>query len=123
MGCGLNGDDCPDEAHAETPDGCAWTAVGWMKAHPAVSVGTPISAIAIIGLVVLYLKRRPNEMVSNTGKTPVPIPLQTPVNELTPSNERTPDQTDQNGYEWIDQPDGSKWYRLSGSQSDWQKYQ
>ncbi|MBD37732.1 MAG: hypothetical protein CMB10_01680 [Euryarchaeota archaeon] len=120
---GLNGDNCPDEAHAETPDGCAWTAAGWMKAHPVVSVGTPISAIAIIGLVVLYLKRRPAEMVSSTGKTPVTIPLQPPVSELPPSNERVPDQTDQNGYEWINQPDGSKWYRLAGSQMDWQKYQ
>jgi hypothetical protein len=68
LGCGLNGDDCPDEAHAETLDGCPWIALGWMKAHPAVSVGTPISAIAIIGLVVLYPKRRPNEMVSNIEK-------------------------------------------------------
>jgi len=24
---------------------------------------------------------------------------------------------------WINQTDGSKWYRLAGSQTDWQKYQ
>jgi len=120
---GSNGDDCPDEAHAETPDGCAWTAVGWMKAHPVVSVGSPISAIAIVGLVVLYLKRRPTGMAPSTEKTPVPIPQQSPASGLPPSNESNPDQTDQNGYEWINQTDGSKWYRLAGSQTDWQKYQ
>ena len=120
---GLNGDGCPDEAHAETPDGCAWTVVGWMKAHPAVSVGSPISALAIVGLVVLYLRRRPDEMASSTEKTPVPVPQQSPLSELPPSNERSPDQTDQNGYEWVNQTDGSKWYRLAGSQTDWQKYQ
>ena len=64
-----------------------------------------------------------NITVGGSGKTPVTIPLQPPVSELPPSNERVPDQTDQNGYEWINQPDGSKWYRLAGSQMDWQKYQ
>ena len=41
----------------------------WLdEAHLAVSVGPLLSAIAIIGLVILYFKRRPNEMVSNTEK-------------------------------------------------------
>ncbi|MGY8746124.1 MAG: hypothetical protein ACKVG2_06175, partial [Candidatus Poseidoniales archaeon] len=120
---GMNGDECPDEAHPETPNGCAWTAVDWLKANPAVFVGSPVGALILVGLAVLYLRRKSAANVTTEEQTPIPITQQVDSTKFPPLANRVSDLTDQNGYEWINQADGSKWYRLAGSQTDWQKFQ
>ena len=48
-----------------------------------------------------------------------------PVNQGTnvPLATQSADQTDQNGFEWLNQQDGSQWYRVAGTGSEWQKFE
>lgn len=119
---GKNGDGCPEDAHPETPDGCAWTAVGWMQAHPVVSIGSPLAAFALVGVVMIYLRKQSAVISSSEDKISVPL---VPVNHETnvPLATQLADQTDQNGYEWLKQQDGSQWYRVAGTGSEWQKFE
>jgi hypothetical protein len=44
-------------------------------------------------------------------------------NKIVPDIDSEADQVGDDGYEWITQSDGEKWYRVAQSGSDWQKYE
>ena len=54
----------------------------------------------------------------------MPVEL-TPVIRETgvPLATQSADLTDQNGYEWLKHQDGSQWYRVSGTNSEWKKFE
>ena len=45
------------------------------------------------------------------------------VDVMAPSSSLTAEQSDSNGFEWITHSDGSKWYRVSNSATEWTKYE
>ena len=53
-----------------------------------------------------------------------PLPLQIRQEPLATPNAATPaHQVDTNGYEWLTHLDGSKWYRIAQSNSQWTKFE
>ena len=45
------------------------------------------------------------------------------IDVMAPSSSLTAEQSDSNGFEWITHSDGSKWYRVSDSGTEWTKYE
>ena len=93
-----------------------------MQAHPVVSIGSPLAAFALVGVVMIYLRKQSAVISSSEDKIPVPL---ISVNQVTkaPLATESADQTDENGYEWLKQQDGSQWYRVAGTGSEWQKFE
>jgi hypothetical protein len=60
-------------------------------------------------------------------ETPVtietPVISETPVQSSTPSSDTMPTATDEHGYEWYTEENGTNWYRLQGSGSEWHLHQ
>ena len=60
-------------------------------------------------------------------ETPVtietPVVSETPVQSSTPSSDTMPTATDEHGYEWYTEENGTNWYRLQGSGSEWYLHQ
>jgi len=59
-------------------------------------------------------------------ETPLTHPshLQNELEPLATPNAATPaDQVDANGYEWLTHSDGTKWYRVAQSNSEWIKFE
>ncbi len=51
---------------------------------------------------------------------PVAVPQSQP---FTPAIDATPTSTDEHGYEWFTEENGTNWYRLQGSGSEWYIHQ
>ena len=116
---GLNGDSCPDDPYPDTPNGCQWTVLGWVKAHPVLTIASPISAIIVVTLIIIYLRRNSEE--ENEGSEQI-LPKKDNFTGEEPHKELPPITTDDNGYEWT-QFNGNKYYRPVNSDTDWQKYE
>ena len=59
-------------------------------------------------------------MVEPEDQSQKPIPIID--EELVPNVSAPAEQTDADGYEWLTHVDGSKWYRVSQSGSEWMKF-
>ena len=123
---GKNGDACPDSSNPETTDGCPWTIGTWVGAHPTATIGMSLGLISLIAIAVVIFRRRSSVETKPTDEilpiSPVLVPAN-PIIDLTPSPSQKADIIDQNGYEWINQADGQKWYRVANSNSHWTKFE
>lgn len=120
---GKNGDACPDSSNPETTDGCPWTVTSWMGANPTASIGMSLGVVSLVAIAVVIFRRR-NFAGTDSKSELLPIlPATSMPVSTAPSPEQKADMTDQNGYEWINQQNGEKWYRVANSNSAWTKFE
>ena len=104
-------------------------------------IGGIVILLIVIGALIFF--KRKNSVPESIKEIPVmesnvmgttAIDVETPLthpshlqNELEPlatPNAATPaDQVDANGYEWLTDSDGTKWYRVAQSNSEWIKFE
>ena len=104
-------------------------------------IGGIVILLIVIGALIFF--KRKNSVPESIKEIPVmesnvmgttAIDVETPLthpshlqNELKPlatPNAATPaDQVDANGYEWLTHSDGTKWYRVAQSNSEWTKFE
>ena len=69
----------------------------------------------------------PQTIPVETYEAPVaieqPVLSETPTEPLTPSSDTMPTATDEHGYEWYTEENGTNWYRIQGSGSEWYLHQ
>jgi hypothetical protein len=65
----------------------------------------------------------PVETYETTDAIEPPVLCETPTEPLTPSSDTTATATDEHGYEWYTEENGTNWYRLQGSGSEWYLHQ
>ena len=65
----------------------------------------------------------PVETYETTDAIEPPVLSETPTEPLTPSSDTTATATDEHGYEWYTEENGTNWYRLQGSGSEWYLHQ
>jgi len=94
---------------------------------------------AIIGTIGYLKLRKPDEVRDDTksfdsafDQSQQPIeqeiveeqPMTVPPSQpFTPAIDATPTSTDEHGYEWFTEENGTNWYRLQGSGSEWYLHQ
>ena len=94
---------------------------------------------AIIGTIGYLKLRKPDEVRDDTksldsafDQSQQPIeqeiveeqPMTVPPSQpFTPAIDATPTSTDEHGYEWFTEENGTNWYRLQGSGSQWYLHQ
>ena len=62
-------------------------------------------------------QERPSEIAQ-----PSPQPKPTAVSPYVPHIDSN-GTVDANGYEWIESPDGTNWYRIHGTKNEWSKFE
>ena len=65
----------------------------------------------------------PVETSEHPGALETPMLTEIPVESLKPSSDATPTATDEHGYEWYTEENGTNWYRLQGSGTEWYLHQ
>ena len=99
--------------------------------------GIIIAILAVIGIIstIGFLKLRKADEVQDDTKRftsefdqvqqPVEqeIVEQQPTQPFTPAIDAIPTSTDESGYEWFTEENGTNWYRLQASGSEWYLHQ
>jgi len=65
----------------------------------------------------------PVETSQHPGALETPMLTETPVESLKPSSDAIPTATDEHGYEWYTEENGTNWYRLQGNGTEWYLHQ
>jgi hypothetical protein len=87
---------------------------------------TLVVIISVVGVIFIRKRKKSTSTTTTEVETPLTHPshLQNELEPLATPNAATPaDQVDANGYEWLTHPDGTKWYRVAQSNSEWTKFE